>query len=165
MDGARSVVDVGRTPPSRPEDRDGQFVFRRRGKPSLRSRRLVLRGDLDRLDVSDRDADVVPAWQLHGQDVLAAEPVVGHEGALVPLALCADDDGVPSLRLRAIEQGPHARRVVHGAPNRSGRYGLCAARFENPGAYVDSLDRAARDTLNEVRWMVRYALSEVLSWS
>src|SRR5438876_1055351 len=164
MDGARSVVDVGRNRPSRSEDRDGRFVFRRRGKPSLRPRRLVLRGDLDRVDVPDRDADVVPARQLHGEDVLAAEPVVGHEGALVPLALRTDDDRVPSVRLRAIEQGPHARRVVHGIPNRSGRYGLCAARFENPGAYVDAMDRTARDTLNELRWREPSRLSDALLW-
>src|SRR5256712_11290715 len=164
MDGAGSVVDVGGNRPSRAEARDDRFVLRRRGMPSLRSRRLVLRGALARLDVSDRDADVVPARQLHGEDVFPAEPVVGHERALVPLALRADDDRVSSLRLRAIEQGPHARRVVHGTPNRSGRYGLCAARFENPGAYVAAMDRTARDTLNELRLRHPRRLSDALLW-
>src|SRR2546426_5051412 len=164
MDGARSVAAVGGNRPSRSEDRDDRFVFRRRRKPSVRPRRPVLRRALDRLDVSNRDADVVPARQLHGEDVFPAEPVVGHERALVPLALRADDDRVPPVRLRAIEQGPHARRVVHGIPNRSGRYGLCAARFENPGVHVRAMDRTARDTLNELRWREPGRLADAVLW-
>src|SRR3989442_7511711 len=164
MDGARSVVDVGGNRPSRSENGDDGFVLRRRRRLSVRPRRLVLRGDLARLDVSDRDADVVPARQLHGEDVVPGEPVVGHDRALVPLALRADGDRVSSLRLRAIEQGPHARRVVQGTPNRSGRYGLCAARFENPVAYVDAMNRTARDTLNELRWREPSRLSDALLW-
>src|SRR5437899_12144095 len=51
-----------------------------------------------------------------------------------------------------------------GIPNRSGRYGLCAARFENPGAYVDAMDRTARDTLNELRWREPSRLADAVLW-
>src|SRR3989454_10106772 len=51
-----------------------------------------------------------------------------------------------------------------GIPNRSGRYGLCAARFENPGVHVDAMDRTARDILNELRWREPGRLADAVLW-
>src|SRR2546425_3618603 len=51
-----------------------------------------------------------------------------------------------------------------GIPNRSGRYGLCAARFENPDVHVDAMDRTARDILNELRWREPGRLADAVLW-
>src|SRR2546428_4432798 len=51
-----------------------------------------------------------------------------------------------------------------GIPNRSGRYGLCAARFENPRAHIDAMNRTARDILNELRWREPGRLADAVLW-
>src|SRR5438445_6477520 len=114
MTGARAVVEVRSHRSAGARDGDGGLATRRRRELSLDRAWCMLRRDLDRFDVAHRNADVVPVRQLDGQDILTAETRVRHEDPLVTLAFRTDCDGVALIRLRAVQEGPHARRVFHG---------------------------------------------------
>src|SRR3989304_6392266 len=125
MDGPRPVVDVRRDRPARPADGGGRPAPPGRGEAELRLRRGGLRAHADGLDVPGEDPDVVSVAKLHGEDVLAAEAVVGHEPPRVGTAFRGDDNGGALGRARALQELSDPGRVVHRAWNGDGRYGLC----------------------------------------
>src|SRR3989449_9820173 len=143
MDGAGAVVDVRRDGPARAEPGDGGLVCSRGREVPFWSGHRRFGRHLNGLDVPDGDPDIIPAWELQREDVLAAEAVVRHERTLVAFALRLNDDRVAMGGFRTIQDGPDAGRVVHGPRNRPGRYGLCAANTM-PSAHDGSYDETHR---------------------
>src|SRR2546430_2117051 len=127
MDGAGAIVDIRRNRPAGAEHRHRGLVSGRRWETRFRSGGRLFRNHLNGLDVTDGDSNIVPVWEFQREDVLAAEPVVRHEGALVRFAFRMNDDRVSLTGIRAVQDGPDPGRVVHRPRNRSARYGLCAA--------------------------------------